>query len=146
MATYNKFQDFVEQVLKAVHDLDGTHTLKAALSNTAPVATQTGLDTGTNHPPPAATNGYTAGGEALTVSLSESSGTATVDIADKTFTASGGNLGPFRYVIIYNDTATSPADALIAYYDYGSSITLADGETFTIDFGAGASNDFFTLA
>lgn len=146
MATYNKFQDFTEQLCKAVHDLDGTHTLKVALSNTAPTASQTGLDTGTNHPPPAATNGYTAGGNTLTPSLSESSGTATLDLADSTFTASGGSLGPFRYAIIYNDTATSPADALIAYYDYGSSVTLADGETFTIDFGAGAGNDFFTLA
>jgi hypothetical protein len=146
MATYNKFQDFVEQLLKAVHDLDGTHTIKVALSNTAPVATQTGLDTGTNHPPPAATNGYTAGGNTVSATLSESSGTATVDLADTTFTASGGNLGPFRYVIVYNDTATSPADALICYFDYGSSITLADGETFTVDFGSGASNDLFTLA
>lgn len=146
MAAYVKFQDFAEQVLKAVHDLDGTHTLKCALTNTAPTNTDTSFLSGSLHPPPAAANGYTAGGNTLTPSLSETGGTATVDLADTTFTASGGNLGPFRYVIIYNDTATSPADALIAYFDYGSSITLADGETFTVDFGSGASNDFFTLA
>lgn len=138
MATYNKFQDYAEQLNKAVHNWS-SHTFKAALTNTAPVATQTGLDTGTNHPPPAATNGYTAGGHTLdTVTLSESSGTAKVTIADEVFTASGGNLGPFRYVIIYNDSATSPADALVCYFDYGSSITLADGETFTLDFDASA--------
>lgn len=144
MATYTKFQDFVEQVLKAVHDLDGTHTLKVALTNTAPAATQTGLDTVTNHPAPAAANGYTAGGNTLSPTLSETSGTAKLVLADSTFTASGGNLGPFRYAIIYNDTATSPADALIAYYDYSSSVTLADTETFTVDFDG--TNGFFTLA
>ena len=144
MAAYNKFQDFVEQVLKAVHDLDGTHTIKCALTNTAPVATQTNWNT-TDHPAPAAANGYTAGGNTLTPSLSEASGTATLDMADTTFTASGGSIGPFRYAVIYNDTATSPADAAIAWYDYSSSITLLDTETFTIDFGSGASNDFFTL-
>jgi hypothetical protein len=60
---------------------------------------------------------------------------------DVVFTASGGSIGPFRYVIIYNDTPTSPADPLVCYYDYGSSITLLDGETFTVDFGA----SLFTL-
>lgn len=144
MATYTKFQDFVEQVLKAVHDLDGTHTLRVALTNTAPTNTDTSFLTGSLHPPPAATNGYTAGGNTLSPTLSETSGTAKLVLADSTFTAAGGSLGPFRYVIIYNDTPTSPADALIAYYDYGSSITLADGETFTVDFDA--SNGFFTLA
>lgn len=144
MATYNKFQDFVEQVLKAVHDLDGTHTLKVALTNTAPAATDTSLLTGSAHPPPAATNGYTAGGNTLSPTLSETTGTAKLVLADSTFTAAGGNLGPFRYVIIYNDTATSPADALIAWYDYGSAITLADTETFTVDFDP--TNGFFTLA
>lgn len=146
MATYNKFQDFVEQLLKAVHDLDGTHTIKVALTNTAPVATQTGFDAVTNHAAPAAANGYTTGGNTVAATLSESSGTATVDLADTTFTATAGGIGPFRYVVVYNDTATSPADALICYFDYGSSITLADGETFTVDFGSGAGNDLFTLA
>lgn len=141
MATYNKFQDFVEQVCKAIHDLDGTHTLKVALTNTAPSATQTTWNV-TDHPAPAAANGYTAGGTATTPTLTESSGTAKLVLSDVVFTASGGNLGPFRYVVIYNDTAAS--DNAIAWYDYGSSITLADGETFTIDFDASAG--FFTLA
>lgn len=144
MATYNKFQDFVEQLGKAVHDLDGTHTLKLALTNTAPTNTDTSLLTGSLHPPPSNTNGYTAGGNTLSPTWSETTGTAKLVLADSTFTASGGTLGSFRYAIIYNDTATSPADALIAYYDYGSSITLADTETFTVDFDA--SGGFFTLA
>lgn len=133
MATYNKFQDFTEQALKGVH-IFGTHTYKVALTNTAPVATQTGLDTGTNHPPPAAANGYTAGGNSLSVTISESSGTSTTMDDSTTFTASGGTIGPFRYAIIYNDSATSPADALVAWWDYGSSITLQDGETFKVSF------------
>lgn len=143
MATYNKFQDFVEQVLKAVHDLDGTHTLKLALTNTAPTATQTTWNT-TDHPAPTNTNGYTAGGNTLSPTLSETTGTAKLVLADSTFTAAGGTLGSFRYTVIYNDTATSPADAAIAWYDYGSSITLNDTETFTVDFDG--SNGFFTLA
>jgi hypothetical protein len=55
---------------------------------------------------------------------------------DITFTASGGSIGPFRYAILYNDTPTSPADPLIQYWDYGSNVTLADGESFTVDFGS----------
>lgn len=142
MASYNKFQDYAEQLNKAKHDWS-SHTFKAPLTNTAPTASQTTWNT-TDHPAPAAANGYTAGGQALdTVTLTESSGTAKVTIADEVYTASGGNLGPFRYVVIYNDTQTSPADAAVAWYDYGSSITLADGETFTIDFDA--TNGFWQL-
>lgn len=143
MATYNKYQDFAEQILKAIHDLDGTHTIRLALTNTAPAATDTSWSTGT-YPAPTNANGYTAGGNTLSPTLSETSGTAKLVLADSTFTASGGTLGAFRYAIIYNDTATSPADALIAYYDYGSSITLNDTETFTVDFDGSAG--FFTLA
>lgn len=141
MATYNKFQDFAEQLCKAIHDLDGTHTLKVALTNTAPTASQTTWNT-TDHPAPAAANGYTAGGTATTPTLSESGGTAKLVLSDVTFTATAGGIGPFQYAVIYNDTSAS--DNAIAWYNYGSSITLADTETFTVDFHD--TNGFFTLA
>ena len=131
MATFNKIQDYVEQLNKGVH-IWSSHTFKAMLTNSAPVATNT---IAANLTDISAGNGYTAGGMTLdTVTLSETTGTAKVTIADEVLTASGGSIGPFRYVAIYNDTATSPADALVCWYDYGSSITLASGESFTIDF------------
>lgn len=145
MATYVKFQDFVEQLCKGVHDLDSTHTIKVALTNTLPVNTQVSFDAVTNHAAPAAANGYTAGGSATTPTLSETTGTAKLVLTDVVFTATAGGIGPFQYVVIYNDTPTTPvADPLISYYDYGSSITLADTETFTADFDGSAG--FFTLA
>ena len=144
MAAYNKFQDFSEQLVRGVHDWDA-HTFKIALTNTAPVATQVSLDTVTNNPAPAAANGYTAGGTATTIAISETTGTTTVTGTQVVFTATAGGIGPFRYAILYNDTATSPADALIAYWDYASSITLADTETFTVKFNNTTPGTIFTL-
>lgn len=132
MATYNKFQDYTEQLSKGVH-IWGTHTFKVALTDTAPVATQTTWNT-TDHPAPAAANGYTAGGNTLSATVSEASGTTTAVDDQTTFTAAGGSIGPFRYAILYNDSATSPADAAVAWWDYGSSITLLDGESFKVSF------------
>jgi DUF4097 and DUF4098 domain-containing protein YvlB len=133
MAAFNKIQDYVEQLNKAKHDWS-SHTFKAGLTNSAPVATNTIY---ANLTEISAGNGYSAGGMTLdTVTLSETSGTAKVTIADEVLTASGGSIGAFRYVPIYNDTQTSPADPLVCWYDYGSSITLADGESFTLDFDA----------
>jgi hypothetical protein len=66
----------------------------------------------------------------------ESGGVGTLTGVDVVVTASGGTVGPFRYVVLYNDTPTSPADPLVGWWDYGSAITLADTETFTVDFGA----------
>lgn len=144
MATYNKFQDFSEQLARGVHDFDA-HTFKVALTNTAPTATQTTWNT-TDHPAPAAANGYTAGGTATTISISETTGTTTVSGTQVVFTATAGGIGPFRYAILYNDSATSPADAAIAWWDYGSSITLADTETFTVKFSNTTPGAIFTLA
>jgi len=140
MATYNKIQDFTEQLCKGVHQCHAAgHTFKVMLTNSAPVATNTILSNITEI---AAGNGYTAGGEDAQNDLSETTGTATVSAVDVVWTASGGTIGAFQYVVLYNDTATSPLDALIAWWDYGGSITLAVGETFTVDFG---SNSLFTL-
>ena len=143
MATYNKFQDFSEQLVRGVHDWDA-HTFKIALTNTAPTATQTTWNL-TDHPAPAAANGYTAGGTATTIAVSETSGTTTVTGTQVVFTATTGGIGPFRYAVLYNDTATSPADAAIAYWDYGSSVTLADTETFTVKFNNTTPGTIFTL-
>lgn len=141
MATYNKFQSFVENLAESVHNLGGD-TLKVMLTNTAPTATNTVL---LNLTEIAAGNGYSAGGTQATISTSaQTSGTYKLVLADVVFTASGGTIGPFQYAVLYNDTPTSPADPLIGYWDYGSAITLADGETFTVDFDA--TNGVLTLA
>ena len=142
MASFNKFQPFVENLAEKVFNL-GSDTLRLALTNTAPVNTQSVFDSVTNHPPPAAANGYTAGGNTVTISSSaQSGGTYKLVLADSVFTAAGGNIGPFRYAILWDDTAA--ADQLIAWWDYASSITLATGETFTWD--ADPTNGILTIA
>jgi len=131
MATYNKFNDFAEQVGLEVHNLN-TDTLRLYLTNTAPVATDTVFGTPAEI---SAGNGYTAGGEDATNVWSENpAGTGELVCTDVVWTASGGTIGPFRYVVLYNNTSAS--DNLDSWWDYGSSITLADGETFTADFAA----------
>lgn len=136
MATYQKHNDYAEQLNKGVHNWS-SHTFKAVFCNTAPTSSNSQLSDLTQI---STAGGYTAGaggGVTLdTVTLSETSGTAKITIADEVFTASGASVGPLRYVDIYNDSATSPADALVCFFDYGSSITLADGESLTIDFDA----------
>lgn len=136
MATYNKHQDYAEQLNKAVHNWS-SHTFKAVFCNTAPVVTNSVLADLTQI---SSAGGYTAGaggGVTLdTVTLTEASGTAKVTIADEVFTATGASVGPLRYVDIYNDTPTSPADPLVCFFDYGSAITLLDTESLTIDFDA----------
>jgi len=127
MASANKFNDFSEQLARGVHNF-GSHTFKVALTNTAPSAANTIL---ANITQIAAGNGYTAGGAAIpNVGVAEASGTTTIDGDKVTWTATGGSMAAFRYVVMYNDTATSPADALVAWWDYGSSLTLAVGESF----------------
>lgn len=133
MASFSKFDQFVEDLAKGVHNLD-TGSLKILLTNTAPTASNAVKADLTEI---SAGNGYSAGGSALTsVDAEQTSGTLSLSAADLVFTASGGSIGPFRYAVLYNDTPTSPADPLIGWWDYGSSITLADTETFTVDFGS----------
>jgi len=133
MAAYNKFNAFVENLAEKVHNLQ-SDTLKVLLTNTAPTSANAVKADLTEI---AAGNGYTAGGTAASVSSSaQSGGTYKLVLGDVTFTASGGSIGPFRYAVLYNDTPTSPADPLIGYWDYGSSITLADGESLVVDFDA----------
>lgn len=134
MATFTKFNNFTYALASKLHNL-GADTLYAQLLNTAPVVTNS---VETDLPADLSTaNGYTAGGVSLGVgTLSTSGGVAKLTIADKTITASGGPIGPFRYVAILNNSATSKD--LIGFLDYGSSITLADGEPLLIDFDGSA--------
>jgi hypothetical protein len=130
MASFNKFNSFVEALAEKKHDL-GADTLKVLLTNTAPVATNSVKADLTEI---SAGNGYTAGGNTASVTSSaQTSGTYKLVLGDPaTWTASGGSIGPFRYAVLYNDTAAN--DELIGWWDYGSSITLAAGESFAVDF------------
>lgn len=138
MATYNKIQQFPKDLVDGVHNFS-SHTFKVVLANSATVNTNTVL---ANLTQIANGNGYTTGGATSSMTTSVSSGTAKVTAADVTWTASG-SMGPFRYATVYNDTPTSPADPLIAWWDYGTSITLAATETFTVDFDGSAG--MFTI-
>lgn len=127
MATFNKFNSFVEALAEKVHNL-GADTLTVALTNTAPSAANTQLSDITQ------INYTNVSSRTLaSVTSAQSSGTYTLDAADLVLTASG-TVPTFRYIILYNDTATN--DELIGYYDYGSSVDLLNGETFTITFDA----------
>lgn len=132
MATFNKFNDFMKQLGKGVHQLHAAgHTLKVMLTNEAPVATDTvkGDMTETTNE-----NGYAPAD--VQNDYSEASGTGTLTGVDVTWTASGGSFGPFRYAVLYNDSVADPVKPLIGWWDYGSSITVPAGEDFTVDFGA----------
>lgn len=133
MATYNKFQGWVGYLGLAALNLN-TDTLNCYLSNAVPSASlddvKADLAEITNQ------NGYTAP-EDTTNTYSESGGTGTLAGTDITITASGGSFGPFQYVAMYDDTVASPVvDPLSNWWDYGSALTVNNGESFTIDFGA----------
>ena len=135
MATFNKFQNFVEDLAKKVHDFRAAgDTLKIYLTNATPDAALDAVKADLAEI--SAGNGYTAGGPDMQNDMTETGGTATVTGVDATITASGGSIGPFRYAVLYNDTPVSPADPLIGWWDYGSAITLLDGEALTLDAGA----------
>jgi hypothetical protein len=144
MATFTFFDEFKKYIGDGTIDLD-THTFKIALTNSAPT-------TGTNTVLADITqisgvNGYTTGGNTLgTVTWAETgagTGIWQFTSADSVWTASGGSIGPFRYVVLYDDTPTSPADPLIGLLDYGSNVTVTTGNTFTVDVGA---NGWFRLS
>lgn len=141
MATYNKYNTFADEISKGGHNLQ-TATFKVALTNTAPTAASDTVWNTTVAPAPAAANGYTAGGNTITTSsATTTSGTFKLVLADTTFTATAGGIGPFRYAILYNSSASNKS---VGYWDYGSSVTLADTETFTVDFDA--TNGVLTIA
>ena len=128
MAAFNKFQSFTKNVAEGKINL-ASDQLKIALTNAAPVATNAVLADLTEI---SYTNASTR--NITTSSSTQTGGLYKLTVADLVITASGGSVGPFRYVAVYDDTPTSPAKPLIGWYDYGSSITLNAGETFTTDF------------
>ena len=136
MATFNKFNAFVEAVAEKVHNL-GSDQLTLALTNTAPTSAGAILTDITQ-----ITYTYCSSRNLTVASSAQTSGTYKLTINDIILTASGGNVGPFRYVVLYNSTTAS--GNLIGWYDYGSSITLADTETLTVDFDG--TNGVLTIA
>lgn len=136
MATAQIFNSFKEALAEKVHNL-GSDTLKFMLSNTAPTLANT---VSTDIAEIGAGAGYTAGGAAVTVtSSSQTGGVYSLVLDTCTITAAGGTIGPFRYVVLYNDTAAGKE--LIGFVDYGISYTLPDGQPFVIVAGT-----FFTNA
>jgi hypothetical protein len=137
MATFNKVNDFVQN---AVHNMDlESDQVVVALSNTAPASQSSNPASDGNGVLANVTQiAYTnlSSRNVTTSSSTQTGGTYKLVLADITLTSSGGSTGPFRYVYIFNDTVAAPADPLIGYYDYGSSLTLNDGDSLTVDFSA----------
>ena len=136
MAIYNKFNQTVEDMANGVYNC-ATDQFTIALTVGAPVVTNTVL---ANLTEIAYTN--LSSRNLTTSSSGQTGGTFTQLFDDLVLTASGGAVAAFRYITIYNNTPTSPADPLLCFYDFGSSLALADGETLTIDF----TTSTFTLA
>ncbi len=127
MATFNKFNSFVEAVAEKVHNL-GSDVLKVMLTNSAPSAANSQKTHITEITP---ASGYPAGGDQATlVSSAQSAGQYKLVLNDVTYTA-GAAIGPFQYAVLYNDTATNKE--LIGWWAYTGPVTLAIGESFVID-------------
>lgn len=128
--TFTKFDQFIIDLGNKVHNL-GSDTLKVMLTNTAPIL-QNAVKTDITEI--SAGNGYSAGGNTVSLAPASPGAGYGISLVDTVFTASGGSFGPFRYAVLYNDTPTNPADPLIAWYDFGKNITVNDAEAFTVDF------------
>jgi hypothetical protein len=133
MATFTKFNSFVEDLARGVHNLNtGALMLALCPAANAPVATNTVLANltqiaYTNLSARVPTNGGAV----------QTGGVLKLLLTDLVLTASGA-VAPFRYVVLYNDTPVAPVDPLIGFYDYGSDLTLANGETLTVNFDESA--------
>jgi hypothetical protein len=129
-SAFNKFRCFVGDVGLKLHDLN-TDTLKVMLTNEQPLVADTVKGDMTEV---SAGYGYNAGGEDAQNAFSQSGGVGTLTGVDIVWTANGGTIGPFQFAVLYNSTPATKY--LIGWWDYGTSITLQIGETFTVDFGA----------
>lgn len=144
MANYTKANDWAKN-LATTSNL-ATDSFKVALSNTAPASESSN--------PLADGNGilanitqvsytYTSSRTLTTASFNQSGGVARLIVNDLTLSSTGGATGPFRYIYVYNDTPTSPADPIVGMWDYGSSTTIPDGGSFPLDFDN--TNGMFTV-
>lgn len=126
MATFNKFNAWAENMVEVANL--GTDQFVIALTNTLPIAANSVLSDITQI-------SYTnlSSRNVTTTSSSQTGGTETLVLQDLTLTASGA-VATFQYVVLYDDTPTSPADPLVGWWDYGSPVTMANLETFLIDF------------
>jgi hypothetical protein len=125
MATFTKFYQLSEDLGKKIHNLS-TDQLVVALTNTAPDLTDTVIGDITQ-----ISYTYCSTRDIVTTSYEQTLGVCPLILEDLVLTATGGAIGPFRYVVVYNDTAT--ADNLIGFIDYGAEVTVTDTNTFTID-------------
>ena len=134
MASYNKFQQFVENLCKGVHDFtsDGSCSVTVALTNTIPLATEALLSDITEVSYANLSSRIITG-----ITAEHSTGTVTLTATDLVLTSSGGSTGPLRWIVIYDDDPSTPLNPLIAWWDYGSALTLQTGETLTLDFTTG---------
>lgn len=140
MPAFQTFDQFPLDLLEAKHNFS-THVFKVMLVSSTPLATDA---VKADLSEVASGNGYTTGGATTTITATVSSGVGKVSGTGVTFTASGGNVGPFRYAALYNDTQASPLKPLVAWWDYGLDVTMVDQEQFTVTFDA--VNGIFTLS
>jgi hypothetical protein len=132
MATFNKFNQFVKDLIDGKHNFS-SHVFKIMLTNVAPTSANaikadiTEITAG---------NGYTAGGNTTTITATVASGVAKVVGTNVTFTAVTASMATARYAVMYNDTQTTPVKPLVGWWDYGSAITLAVGESLAVNFDA----------
>lgn len=129
MAAFNKFQNFVQALAEKEHNLSAD-ALHVYLSNATPSASLDAVKADLAEI--TAANGYAAGGPDTQNTGAEATGTYTLTGTKCVVTASGGTVGPFQYVVLYNNTHAT--DALIGWWDYGSALTLNDGESFSVKF------------
>jgi hypothetical protein len=141
MAAYNKFNDFTEQLNRGSHNF-GSNVYKVMLTNTLPLAANAAKADITEITPG---NGYTAGGNTTTITISEASGTTTISGTEVPFNATG-TMAAFQYAVLYNSTTTTPVNnPLVAWWDYGSAVTLNAGDSFTVKFNNATPGTIFTL-
>lgn len=130
MPSANKFSAFTLALLNKEHDFD-SDAITVALTNSLPTS---GMDYFNDIVGEIAYTGLSGSRVLANKVLSTSGGVAKFVADDLVFTGTGSGFGPFRYIVIYNDTpSTSATKGLIAWVDYGSSISVGVGEQFTTD-------------